>query len=121
MASCYLQHLRPEWSLESAGTAARNGEKASRGARLAVKEFGLDLNSHRSIHVDLKRQADFDRVFALAESHLALLEEGAELLSSVRGETVSIKDPYGGDLEVYRKSFSQIRFYLDALGGKLEV
>ena len=63
------------------------------------------------------RLEDYDRVFAMSDGHLKCLPEGCPgvLLSSITGQSGPVKDPYGGDLSVYRGAFTEIREHLQAL------
>ena len=117
MAECYFRSLQPGLEIVSAGTMARTGAPASSKAQELLSSFGLDLSEHRArqlTDIDLKKS---DTVFVMAKSHLPSLPRSirVSLLSSVVGGEESVEDPYGGDLEVYRSAFDQMKVYLDAL------
>lgn len=96
----------------SAGTGTMDGMPASPGSLAAAAEIGLDLAAHQttSLRADAARKAA--QVLCLSESHLEStldiapdLEGRATLLRKDGGD---ISDPYGGSLDVYRKTRDQI-------------
>lgn len=107
---------RPDIAVVSAGTAAYEGSPASEGAYLIGLEHGLDLSSHlaRPLTADLVAEADL--VFGMGAHHVdrasALGGTGrAHLLGSYAGRTddlAQVEDPYGGDLDEYRRTFQQL-------------
>jgi protein-tyrosine-phosphatase len=117
MAECYLKSRKPEWSVFSAGTEAVEGCRAAEHALSVVKEHGLDLSGHRSRSIERYSGTRFDLVLAMSESHLANLEnwKTARLLSSLRDLDRRVSDPFGCDVEQYRSTFKEIRYYLDVL------
>ena len=117
MAEVVLRDKYPQWSVSSAGLSARSGSPASKNARKVVAEQGLDLSKHRSRNIKEMTLSEFDKVFALAEEHLLRLPGSCEgvLLSSLLEREESIKDPFGGGLEVYRETFTQISQYLNGI------
>jgi protein-tyrosine-phosphatase len=111
-----LKKKRPSWEVRSAGVAAIAGSQASEKACLVAAEEGLDLSGHRARAIETVCVRDFDRIYTMSERHLEGLPNGSgALLSSIVGESVPIKDPYGGSLSAYRRAFREIREYLRAL------
>ncbi|RMH01915.1 MAG: hypothetical protein D6702_10165 [Planctomycetota bacterium] len=92
------------WIVASAGTFAVSGTPASEHSQTAATEIGLDLGRHRARHVEELAGRPWDRVLALAGSHLAALPPAlrarAELLDPGGAE---IPDPFGADLAAYRR------------------
>ena len=94
----------------SAGTDAWEGGPASDASLLVGIERGLDLTMHRSRRLTEQVVADSDLILAMSPHHLAVLRElgagdRAHLLSDyASGELggAGITDPFGGDLEAYR-------------------
>ena len=115
--------LFPAWRAESAGLAATPGTPASFGAISVLREWNLDLSAHRSrpLTAALVRRADL--VIGLSSAHSAAilkrfpkaepktLSLGGFLPSSPDG----IADPFGGDLDVYRRARDDIDRALTAL------
>lgn len=118
MAECYLQSLKPAWSVRSAGTSAVKGAPAAENSRLAVAEIGLDLSGHRACPIAELEDEEFDRVLVMGPEHLSAVEPwGGELLSALSGENSPISDPYGGSLERYRETLNELRRHLDVFKG----
>ncbi len=112
MASAVLNAIAEEKKLavrsSSAGLAAFPGDEASENAVKALSEIGIDLSSHRSRPVNpyLLRESDF--IVGMSPSHInALLPytEKGKLLCFPGG----VPDPYGGDIEIYRKTRDKIK------------
>jgi len=103
-------------TVASAGTSAWDGAAASDGALLVAMEHGVDLNSHRaqSLSPALVQQADL--VLAMGSHHveraLVLGGEGKTHLltdyASRGGDTSTVADPFGGDLDAYRQTFVEL-------------
>lgn len=111
----------------SAGTSAWEGGPASDGALLVALEHGLDLAAHRARTLSPALIAEADLILTMGPHHrervLALGGDGrAHLLTafaSGSGQGAPVSDPFGGDLDVYRATFSelaeQIRHVIDRL------
>jgi len=100
----------------SAGTGAWDGAPASEGAYLIGLEHGLDLSSHRArlLTRDMVQQAEL--VLTMARHHRARVHElGGEGRTHVLGEyagrtgpEAEVSDPFGGDLELYRATYTEL-------------
>lgn len=123
--------LEREWTNAralSAGTSAAPGATASEAALVVAAEHGLDLAQHRSrlLTPDLLDWADI--ILAMGPSHLAAVSSmgGGEKVALLTdfldgpGTGLPIEDPFGGDVEAYRRAFDQIRESVDALLARLE-
>ena len=101
----------------SAGTSAWDGAPASDGALLVALERGLDLSTHRSQQLTRELVQSHDVVLAMGPHHLeraeALGGEGrTHLLTAFAGGTAAgraINDPFGGDLDAYRETLSELQ------------
>lgn len=108
-----LQLEERGYRIISGGTAAISGAPASNFAVEVVKESGGDISQHHSQPVTLTMIEEADRVYVMTRGHLATLKEwipsaGPKIsLLSPLGE--DIKDPLGGDIEVYRECASKIK------------
>jgi protein-tyrosine phosphatase len=121
--------LRAEWSrlygvepeallpmggqVESAGTAAIPGLRASPEAIEVLAGQGLDLNLHRSSQVTPDRIQSADRIFVMTRAHRSALQQmdagpadKAELLDP-SGKDVD--DPIGGTTATYRRCAQRIQ------------
>lgn len=120
LAEVYLKKLRPAWEVGSAGVQAEEGRPASRLAREVAEAEDLDLSHHRSRSLEVCT-GPYDGIWVMSPRHLsALPSKEAELLSTLAGESRSIRDPYGGDLVDYQRAFGDIKRCVDALA-RLEV
>ncbi len=97
----------------SAGTATMDGMPASDGSLAVGAECGLLLDRHQSQAVTAELLARSSFVYCLAQSHRrALLAEFPEVAAKVqllRLDGLDIADPYGRDLNVYRRTRDEIR------------
>jgi len=96
----------------SAGTATAAGMSASAGSLEAGAEVGLDLSDHESQPIEPSLWSRAIRIYCLSESHRrVLLNEAPEVADRVellRPDGADIADPYGGDIDVYRRSRDEI-------------
>ena len=104
----------------SAGVGAVAGSPASDGALLVAMENGLDLASHRARLATPRLIADADLVLTMGSGHAQRISElGGEgrthVLPAYATEglvTANVSDPYGADLEVYRRTFAELERYV---------
>ncbi|HIW72901.1 MAG TPA: low molecular weight protein arginine phosphatase [Firmicutes bacterium] len=92
---------RADIIVESAGLAA-GGSPASANAVEAMREWSLDIAGHRSRPVtpELLRRADV--IAVMSPSHaMGVLSLGAD---PARLRVLHVPDPYGGDLDAYRRT-----------------
>ncbi len=122
--------------VESAGTGAAPvprdpsvpGPGASDGALLVALEHGVDISEHRARALTPALVAQSDLILAMGGRHVErVVEMGgarkAHLLTAFASDGASrraIEDPFGGPLEAYRATFTdldrEIRRALDRLG-----
>jgi protein-tyrosine-phosphatase len=96
----------------SAGTNAWDGQPASDGALLVGLERHLSLDTHRSRLVTPDLVASQDLILAMGPHHVDQLEAlggaGKSFLltayASHDTDQTAISDPFGGDLETYRRT-----------------
>ncbi|MFN6196876.1 MAG: Sua5/YciO/YrdC/YwlC family protein [Planctomycetota bacterium] len=100
-------------SFASAGTGPMDGMPASDGSLAAAREIDLDLSEHQSRMLDRGTVERADRVYCLAASHrraiLARLPAAADKLELLCPDGGDIADPYGGDLDDYRRTREEIQ------------
>ena len=121
LAAALMQRALAERAVDgievsSAGTGAWDGAPASEGAYLVGLEQGLDLSGHRAhlLTRDLVEQSDL--ILTMARHHRARVDElGGEGRVFVIGEYVGrgpeaaeVSDPFGGDLDVYRDTCTEL-------------
>ncbi|MHB8155845.1 MAG: low molecular weight protein arginine phosphatase [Desulfocucumaceae bacterium] len=103
----------------SAGTYTVSGLPASGRAIIAMKESGLDLEQHRSKVLDREMVKEADLVITMTGSHsrsvLGMCPEAVGkvfTLTEYVGLKGDVMDPFGGDLEVYRRVADQLESML---------
>src|SRR5213595_1634292 len=100
----------------SAGTGAWDGAPVSEGAYLVGLERGLDLSAHRARLLTRELIEEADLVLTMARHHRARVDElGGEGRVFVLGEyagregdEAEVSDPFGGDLDVYRDTCTEL-------------
>lgn len=111
MAEAMMRNLASDWTIESAGVAAVDGEPAADNAVAVLAELGLDLSAHRArlLTPDMVSQAD--TILAMERRHLQRVLE-LDPSAAPRARTLAesdIADPFGGSLQVYRRARDEIR------------
>jgi protein arginine phosphatase len=109
-------------AVSSAGTGAWDGAPVSEGAYLVGLERGLDLSGHRARLLTRELVEGADLVLTMARHHRARVDElGGEGRVFVLGEyagregdAAEVSDPFGGDLDVYRDTCSELEALLQA-------
>src|SRR2546430_8676959 len=105
-----------EVTVESAGRGAWDGAPASEGAYLVGLERGLDLSGHRARLLTREIVEGADLILTMARHHRARVDElGGEGRVFVlgeyggrEGEEAEVSDPFGGDLDVYRDTCTEL-------------
>ncbi|HMS02901.1 MAG TPA: low molecular weight protein arginine phosphatase [Gemmatimonadaceae bacterium] len=115
-------------TVASAGTSAWDGAPASDGSLLVALEHGLDLAGHRArvLSPALVEQADL--LLTMGPSHLERVQvlggtTRAHQLTAYASRGASdapISDPFGGDLDVYRRTYDELRELVHAAMDRLE-
>jgi protein-tyrosine-phosphatase len=117
MAAGLLQHAlaaQPEplrsLKVESAGVAARRGERVSENSVIALKKVGIDISQHVSQPLTQELLDRCSVVICMTESHRAMIQLQAEPppkhlylfreFMPQKGDK-EISDPFGGPLRVY--------------------
>lgn len=104
-------------AVSSAGTSAWDGAPASDGALLVAMEHGLDLSTHRSRVLSKELVGAAQLILVMGPHHLERVaalggKERAHLLTDFasRGaNTAPVGDPFGGDLDAYRATFTELK------------
>lgn len=114
-------------AVQSAGVSAASGAPAARHAVRVAEEHGIDLRGHLSqpLRDDLVAWADL--VLAMGPGHLIAISDrvGPEKVALLAefledAESIAIEDPFGGDEEAYRRTFTELDRAVDAVLGRLE-
>ena len=109
-----------DWVAESAGVAAIGDRPASANAIKAVAEIGLDLSGHHTRYLPSLNLNEFSLFVALNDEHYFILQSlgipdemlrllrRAPNVNDIYDLRQGIVDPYGGDLNAYRKCRDEI-------------
>jgi protein-tyrosine-phosphatase len=132
LAEALLQAALKERGVEgvtvsSAGTGAWDGAPASEGAYLVGLERGLDLSGHRARLLTREVVDQADLILTMARHHRARVQElGGEGRVYVLGEYAGrspeegeVSDPFGGDLDVYRRTCKELEQLVVAVADRL--
>ncbi len=108
--------------VESAGTAAWEGQAATEGSIQVAARAGVDLTGHRSRRLTPAMVRGADIVLVMERGHLAAVRAlGADpdrthLLSewpAPGGPGLEISDPFGASSEAYEECWRRIRHHLE--------
>ena len=109
-----------DWFAESAGVAAVGDRPASANAIKAVAEIGLDLSAHRTRFLPALDLNEYSMFVALNDEHYMILQSigvpenmlrvlrRAPNVDDIYDLRQGIVDPYGGDINAYRKCRDEI-------------
>lgn len=96
----------------SAGLSAVEGNLAADRAVLVCREIGVEIGGHRARKLGPADVAAWDVFFAMSETHGYILRQAGVPEGSIYlPETVP--DPFGGDLDAYRRCRDQLRRELE--------
>jgi protein arginine phosphatase len=116
-----------DWETDSAGLAALSAMPASENAVAAAAEEGRDLSGHRSKPLTPELLAQSELVLVMTERHRATLQKVAPVLAGkiytlkgYLGLSGDVPDPYGGDIEEYRRTKEELRCLVERLAAKIK-
>jgi protein-tyrosine phosphatase len=112
----------------SAGIMAVSGTKTSKNAALVIKEnLNMDISSDNACLLDEKILIDADLILTMTDSIEKLVKDAFPgyinkifTLNGYIGLNSNITDPFGGDLQVYRETFNQLKNSILLLNNKLK-
>jgi protein-tyrosine phosphatase len=114
--------------VKSSGTSVYTPLPASDNALEAVKELGLDLSSHRSQKINMDLMTEADLILTMTGSHkehvLRIIPDAKDKVYTLveyatGGQEGDISDPFGYDLETYKKCRDEILKYLEMIVEKV--
>lgn len=113
MAEAYLKYKCPDVSVRSRGLSA-DFSPISENSAEAMKEYGIDISGFVSEPITNGDMMWADKIICMSDSHIAVLRlyTGMEKLSVLGG---GIADPYGCDLDMYKKCRDEIVNAIDNL------
>lgn len=121
------KNMNIDASVKSAGIFASTGDAASNNAILAMKEMGLDISCHiaRPLTYELLKESDL--VFTMTKGHkssiLSLYPSFKEKVFTIFeyiNENGEVADPFGGDIEAYRKTSAQLKNAIEKIFYKIK-
>ncbi len=131
MAHYYAQYKvrkqgkEEEYLIDSCGTYAQTGESATKNAIDAMKEYNVDLTSHRAKNIEDTDIENYDLVICLTNSHKInvltlypkLNNKVFTLKEYVDKDTkyIDIDDPWGLNLNTYKACAKEITKMVDKL------
>jgi protein-tyrosine-phosphatase len=111
----------------SAGVAAAAGAPAAENAVLVARDAGLDLEAHASRLLTPALVEWADLILTMSPSHLSAVAGlgGAEkmaLVTDFEGEGGGrfVDDPFGADLEAYRRTYRRLETAIEAVLERIE-
>ncbi len=99
--------------ISSCGLMAFTGDTASENAIVAMKEKGIDISSHRSSRFNRYTADNADYIICMSYGHFAALQNFASDKLILLGG--GIDDPYGCDIDIYKKCADEIENEIDKL------
>ena len=117
MAEAIAKNLMPSQNITSMGVAASSGSPASENARKVMKEWGLNLDAHKSKMIDRDLLKSAKLVLTMTRAHLMNVKSvckkaNAFTLAEYAGEEKDIFDPFGSDLQTYQDCAAEIKSLL---------
>lgn len=92
---------------ESFGIATVTGMDVSDNSKIACMEIGVDLSGHTSTAINDIDLEKYEKFYCMSQSHANMLSEFF-LIPVSKIVVLNVSDPYGGDIEVYRKCRDEI-------------
>lgn len=93
---------------DSAGILANNQSRATKNAVTVCREFGVDIENHVSKNVSNIDKTDVDLFVVMTKQHGEAVKSIGVESKKIYVLDPEIIDPYGGDVNIYRKCRDQI-------------
>ena len=116
----------------SCGIYAEDGDGATYNAIEAIKEYGVDLRNHRATAISNSAIQEMDLILCMTRSHKASV---LQLYPELQGKVYTLKeytgyqekvndwdipDPWGYDLDTYRRCAEELDICIELLLKKIE-
>lgn len=108
------------WSIDSAGIWAINGEPPAKNSQLAVEMFGGNIRDHRSQAITGELLTQFDLIFTMEANQKEALQiefptisDRVYLISELVNDFFDIEDPIGGSINDYYLTATKLNFIID--------
>lgn len=134
MAHGYMQKrlkdvgMEDKYIIESAGTNAYTGDRATDYAIKAMQKYNTDISNHRATYIEESDVKEADLVLCMTYSHKVRVlnrypktEGKVFTLKEYAGEKeyIDIDDPWGFSMDVYASCAKEIVHYVDKLIEKI--
>lgn len=135
MAEAMLKHIVEQEKIEnigvySCGVYADTGDVPTQNAIEVMKEYDVDLTSHRATNIKYSKIQDMDLILCATRSHkmtvvqlypnlkekVYTMKEYAE----IGNDNIDISDPWGYDKQTYQKCAQEIKNCLDKTVEKIK-
>lgn len=118
MAEAYMKSIGYKNAF-SRGLHAFEESPMSRFAQMTLEENGIEVPDHRAHNITDDDMARADAVYAMTSRHATqLLFSYPQYAEKIRVMPHEIPDPYGGDIDAYRKAFAEIKSAIAEIIGK---
>lgn len=116
----------------SCGIYAESGDYATYNAIEAAKYYDVDISNHRATNIKNSQIEEMDIILCATNSHKdVVISMYPNLINKVYnmkeyakldedGKDMDIKDPWGYDMEIYRRCIEEISICLEKIIGKLK-
>lgn len=105
-------------TLSSAGLNTFNGSPASQNSIDVCREIGIDLLEHRSRRINQEIADNTDIFAVMTQSHADFLRRCGVPSNKIELLGNGIPDPFGGDIEIYRRCRDSITNAVEGLLAK---
>lgn len=107
----------------SAGISTFDGGDISENSFNVMREEGIDASNFRSAQLTFEMLEEADMVYAMTANHVNILRECApqfaEKITTLLPQQ-DVSDPFGGNLDCYRKTFEMMKSKLQELSSSFE-
>lgn len=105
---------------QSAGLSAVEGDPVASNAAVVCREIGVDISGHTARRLTGDELPVWDLFFPMSRTHAYILEQAGASPQKIYVPQ-EIADPFGGDLETYRRCRDTLareleRFWAEAVG-----
>ena len=113
------------YNIISRGLMVFGSSTANSSAVTAMREKDIDITDHRSKPFDMDEYGNMTLVLTMTEGHKTLIVQhgfsgDVYSIKEFIGQKGDVKDPYGGDMNVYRKCADELEQIIQLVGGKLK-
>ena len=114
MAEIIFNNLYPDIKVKSRGIFINPGSVIAENSSLILtKEYGYDIK-RKSVQLDSADVINADVIITMTEDQKEILKDQFELeniftLKEFSGDFGDVRDPFGGSIRIYEKTFKEIK------------